>query len=110
MLTVDTLALLSISNSSMIRMFADDICYYKAIYKDLDLVAVQSDVQLIADWVKDVRLKLNINKTKALVVSRKRQPPSLSLVVNDYPIEQVKSIRYLGVVITDNLSWSKQHA
>ncbi len=38
---------LSISMSSTIRTFADDICYYKAIFCNLDLIAAQTDIQMV---------------------------------------------------------------
>lgn len=105
-LSVDMLASLSISSSGKIGMYADDICYYRPVFAEEDLLAVQLDVSLINEWVKDCGLRLNVAKTKSMVISRKRRPPTLSLRIDDRPIDQVDSFRYLGVQISSDLTWS----
>ena len=46
-LSMDTLSNVSISSTSSISMFADDILYWKRIYNNSDLFALQCDVDLI---------------------------------------------------------------
>ncbi len=40
-----------------------------------------------------------------MVISRQREPPVLALKVSGQPIEQVKTYKYLGVTISEDLSW-----
>ena len=54
--------------------------------------------------VKDLRL--NTKKTKLLVISRKRKPPAPTLSIKGEVVEQVPSFKYLGITISQNLSWS----
>ena len=105
-LAMDPVASLSISNSGVIRVYADDINYYKPIMSSTDLLAVQNDVDTISVWVGDNGLRLNASKTKSLVISRKRVPPVPNISMDGTPIEQVSSFRLLRVTVSDNLSWA----
>ena len=42
-------------------------------------------------------LRLNASKSNLLVISWKRKTPQLSLAFDECPIQQVKSITYLGI-------------
>ncbi len=52
-------------------------------------------------------LKLNINKTKELVVDyqRNRRPP-VPVIIQGEEVERVNSYKYLGVQITKKLDWT----
>ena len=103
LLSVNSIFDTSLSYNAIISLYAHDILLYKEIKCDLDLVAFQSDVSLVVEWVLSVHLQLNSMKTKSLLISRKRQPPTLALEVNGVPIETVSSFRYLGVTISGDL-------
>lgn len=66
------------------------------------------EVNHLEDWCRDSSLPLNVSKTKGLIVdySRKQQrnykPPRIS----GTKVERLESFQYLGVNITDDLSWS----
>ena len=69
-------------------------------------MAFQSDVTMVELWAEDKELRLNTTKTKAIVISRKRHPPVLNLSLCGAKIEQVTSFKYLGVTISQDLSWN----
>ena len=46
--------------------------------------------------------KTNFEKTNFMLISRKRQPP---ISINGIPIQQISSFRYLGVILSQDLSW-----
>ncbi|KAK3535274.1 hypothetical protein QTP70_006959 [Hemibagrus guttatus] len=76
------------SNSTTINKFADDT--------------------VVERWCQDKNLLLNIGKTKELLVdfSTKQEQSYQPLNINGIPVERVDSFRYLGVHITQDLSWS----
>ena len=106
LLSVNSVFSVSLSYNAIIALYADDILLHKEIRCDLDLVAFQSDVSLVVEWVHSVGLRLNSSKSKSLLISRKRQPPPLAIEVDGVPIEPVHSFRYLGVIISEDLRWN----
>ena len=103
---VDPLLEVSISNTCALSMYADDVVLYRPIFTISDVSCLQSDVDIVCLWVEDAGLRLNVRKTKSMLVGRKRQRPTLSLQVSGSAIEQVSSFRYLGVWLSSDLSWS----
>ena len=105
-LAIDPLTRLSISSSGSIRIYADDAVYYKPVFKTGDLLAVQSDVDIISLWVDSNHLRFNVKTSKLMVISRKRSPPSLYITLKGSPVQQVSTYKYLGVLVSDDLSWT----
>ena len=100
-----------ISPSSSISLFADDIALYRCIQSPADYVILQADITNIAILVEEkMHLKFNTDKCSVLFISRKRSlsitPPSL-FINADNPIKQVNSVKYLGVILTSDLSWTE---
>ena len=62
-----------ISNTSAVNMCADGVVYRKKIFCDEDMLALQSDIDLISEWVvlwpwckrKQVEVPCNLNKKGA---------------------------------------------
>ena len=69
-------------------------------------MCAQSDLNIISDEIEAKDLRLNTKKTKLLVISRRQKPPALTLSIKEEVVEQVPSFKYLGITISQNLSWS----
>ena len=90
-------------------IFANDVIIYGSIHNVSDFMLLQSDVDSVSDWIKNNLLNLNIQKSKQMIITRKKHPvPSVIMILNGKPLELVSSYRYLGVWITSDLSWTKQ--
>jgi hypothetical protein len=59
-------------------------------------------------WLKDNNLSLNVIKTKKMVVDyRKKRTEHTPIVIDWAAVEQVESFKFLGVHVTNKLTWSK---
>jgi hypothetical protein len=63
------------------------------------------EMNKIANWAKDNKITLNEQKSKAMVVTRKkrRENKAISIHLNNKPLEQVANIKYLGIIIVSKL-------
>ena len=66
---------------------------------------------LVSDWMDSNRLRLNLTKTVAMLIgpSQKINNKLLTLHLNGNAIATVKSVKYLGLLIDQHLTW-EEHA
>ncbi len=74
---------------------------------DNDETAYRDEVSTLTKWYQENHLSLNIDKTKELVVDYRRQSREHTpITIDKTPVERVNSFKFLGVHITENLTWS----
>ena len=97
-----------LSDGTLISLYADDILLYRIINCLRDYEILQKDTDSVCTWVDTNELALNRIKCKYMVVSRlkSRAVPSQSMLLYGQPMEQVANYKYLGVFLTEDLSWS----
>ena len=88
-------------------LFADDILLFKPIKSDSDFCDFQKDIDAISNWTVANHLTLNANKTKVMLISRNRKSQCPSFSLNGIQIEKVRHFKYLGIWLSDDLTWSK---
>ena len=98
------------SSSNLFIKFADDTTVVGLISNDEE-TAYRDEVSLLATWCKDNNLRLNVEKTKEIVVDfRRRHSQHAPLILDGAAVEQVSSTKFLGVHISEDLSWSNNSA
>ena len=76
---------------------------------DLELILNQ-ELHALAEWMESNRLALSILKTNFVRFHSKRLEPykSLNLKIDSVNIQEVYTVKYLGVTFDSNLTW-KNH-
>ncbi len=94
------------SSTSIIK-FADDTVVLGLISNN-DETAYLDEVERLTSWCQDNCLSLNVSKTKELIVDfRKRHlRPYTPLMISGIPVERVSCFKYLGVNISEDLTWT----
>ena len=73
-----------------------------------DEMAYREEVRDLAVWCQDNNVSLNVSKTNELIVDyRKRRAEQATINIDGAVVERVESFKFLGVHITNELSWSK---
>ena len=94
---------------SSVRLFADDCVLYRNIKSLTDCQVLQEDVNSLAQWETDWQMKFNVAKCHSMRMTR--HLPSNQIQFNyslhQQTLEQVRSAKYLGLTITDDLEWGQ---
>uniref|UniRef100_A0A8C6P5X3 Reverse transcriptase domain-containing protein n=1 Tax=Nothobranchius furzeri TaxID=105023 RepID=A0A8C6P5X3_NOTFU len=92
--------------STAIFKFVDDTTVVGLI-TDGDEAAYWAEVRNLSRWCSDNNLTLNIQKTKELILDFRRHSHTYApLLINGEHVDCVPSIRFLGTIISADLSWS----
>lgn len=90
-----------------IKLFADDTLIYLLcdnVDEAIDLI--NEDLISFEKWLKLNKLKLNVEKTKYLIISHSQVRSNVSLRINGENIEKVTQMKYLGCLIDDKLRFN----
>ena len=71
---------------------------------------INSELQKLNDWFIANKLSVNVSKSCFIVFTgnrRRYDPESFKVLLNNNKLTQVKSTKFLGVLIDENLSWNQ---
>ena len=69
---------------------------------------LNKDLHIISNWFKLNKLSLNVTKTNYMIFKNKYSPATsidVNILIDNNQLSQVKTTKFLGVLIDDNLSW-----
>ena len=99
-------------NHTTARMFADDtsISYASDSANELQNV-INTELKGLSDWLTTNKLSLNIVKTEFMVVGSRQRIKTLNneidIEINGNMVNQVTSVKSLGVHLDNHLMWSE---
>ena len=88
-----------------ITLYADDTLIYIQ-GEDIETCKreLENEIKNVNNWLKMNKLKLNEEKTKMMVINSNSE---INIEINGKLIENVKIIKYLGVIIDKNLNFNE---
>ena len=86
--------------------FADDtvLIYNGENIEQLNQL-INEDLLLYYKWLLHNKLKINLKKTKYLIFGKGNKISNINIQLNNYAIEQVTSIRFLGLIVDSKMTW-----
>ena len=105
-IVMDSITRLQLSKNAGLILYADDILLFKPIDSPDDISQLQADVDKILSWMASQGLTPNHTKTQVLPITRSRNALLIDISINGHRIVPVSSVKYLGVSISSDLSWS----
>ena len=95
---------ISVDNESEIRLFADDCVCYREIKNEEDTLKLQRNIDgLGRKW----GMRFQLVKCNMMQLTNKRSSKiQANYTVDSTVLENVESIKYLGVTITNDLKWN----
>lgn len=105
-------------NKSNIAKYSDDTRVLYAFHgdqnnKEEDQQSYENIIETVYNMSQQKNLKLNPNKSEELTVAASYSPNNdnvykKSLTLNNNNIPKVTKVKYLGIIITQNLDWTPQ--
>ena len=93
--------------SSGVRLFADDCVCYRVIDSISHCNQLQDDIKNLGQWAERWGMRFQPVKCNIMSVTRKRNPIRFDYVLNGVQLVRVDCIKYLGVMITQDLNWAR---
>jgi hypothetical protein len=102
----------NISNKLKFYLFADDTNIF---FESSDLESLEKTVnrelKKLSLWLNANRLALNISKTNFVIFAAKNKPlQNVTLLINRKAIQQTDNVKYLGVIIDSQLTFTQHIA
>ena len=92
--------------SSTVRLFADDSLLYREIKSQEDHDILQEVLHLLEGWESARQMLFDPSKCEVIRITKKRNRIPGSYCIHGQQNALTKSGKYLGVTITDTLSWN----
>jgi hypothetical protein len=86
-------------------LYADDLKIFTNIENSSQTAAIQNDLEMVSQWCRSNDMKLNVDKCCVISFTRKKKKIIQSYLINDRVLIRVESIKDLGVIFDEQLSF-----
>ena len=93
--------------NSSIRLFADDCVLYREIKNEIDSQELQKDLNSLMKWECDWQMNFNPKKCFVMRLTHARHMTRFNYILGDKSLQETDNHPYLGVHITNDLTWNK---
>ena len=87
------------------RLFADDCLLYRTIESSADQITLQQDLPALEQWASDWGMSFNASKCHIMNIHRGKSCSTFMYELCDTFLTTVANEKYLGVLISEDLSW-----
>ncbi|KAK9876686.1 hypothetical protein WA026_014065 [Henosepilachna vigintioctopunctata] len=102
----------NIVKNCKIHLFADDTIIYITSSESNIIDKLQEDIDRLVIWLNSNKLKLNVQKTKAMILGKRNITEKIlgdldriNLKINNDKIEIIETIKYLGIIVDSKLKF-----
>jgi Reverse transcriptase (RNA-dependent DNA polymerase) len=91
-------------------LFADDTTLFHSDKNFVNLINTTNvELDKLAVWFRANKLSLNVKKTNYMLFGHKSRPDTTTynLVLHNHILEQVTSVKFLGIYIDEKLTWNQ---
>ena len=97
------------SNYFNFFLYADDTTLSNTIQiPSLSPININNELAKVYDWLAVNKLSLNIRKSKYVIfhaMNKRIEGVIPDLAINGIPLERVKNVNFLGLLLNENMSW-----
>lgn len=92
---------------SNVSLFADDTFIYRVVNSQEDVKALQKDIQAVERWSDEWLMPFNAGKTQVICFGKTKITMPAQYSLGGSIIQEVQSVKYLGVIFSSNLSFGE---
>ena len=89
------------------KLFADDTKIYRQINKMEDSIALKSDLTALDLWADRWQVKFNPSKCEVMRITHNKDKSTTRYQVSGTELRNVFNYKDLGVIMANDLSWTK---
>ena len=90
-----------------LRLFADDAVIYCSILSEKDCELRQQDL-VDLNIIRKTEWGMKLRKCNLLRVTMRKKPITTTYRIREHQLEEVETAKYLGVILSKDLSWNAQ--
>ncbi len=96
-----------IASPSQMGLYADESKMFRVTKNEDDVEKFQGDLSNVHDWSRRWWMQFNTKKCKFMRLTHKNSFKDTHYDMNGVLLDRVKSVKDLGISVTDDLRWSQ---